>query len=126
MLSSSPRSDQPVSIWAVVLVIVLIVLNLVFSVLSNIGFKLSITNWAWRNFLVWQIIGNLAGFITAITLTALLWYIPLKVAFPLTTGLSIIGVQIVAADWLFHEAITPAQWLGTLLIVIGIWLIGWR
>ena len=46
-----------------------------------------------------------------------------KIAFPLTTGMSILGVQVVAAKWLFHEPIDVMQWTGTLLIGAGIFLV---
>lgn len=100
--------------------------NLFFSVVANAGFKVSADSRTWRGFLLWQVVGNMAGLITVLTLTGLLRHLSLHVAFPLTTGLSVIGVQVVAAWWLFHETITPAQWVGTLLIVIGISLVGGR
>ncbi len=101
----------------------LVLLNLAFNVLSNSGFRMSAFSASWRGFLVWQIVGNVAGFITVLTLTALLRYMPLGVAFPLTTGLAIVGVQLIAAAWLFQEPVTQRQWLGTLAIVAGIWLL---
>lgn len=97
--------------------------NLFFNILVNAGFKLSATSSEWRGFLVWQVIGNLAGFITVLTLTGLLRYLPLHVAYPVTAGLAVIGVQVVAARWLFGEAISSGQWLGTLLVAIGIVLV---
>lgn len=117
-------TDQAISTQSVLLVFVLIMGNLIFNIVANASFKVSITGSGWRHFLTWQVIGNLAGFVTVITLTWLLKYIPLRVAFPVTTGLAVIGVQLVAAGWLFGEAITPVQWLGTLLVVIGITLLG--
>ncbi len=101
----------------------LIVINLAFNVASNAGFRMSAFSGSWRGFLVWQVVGNVAGLITVLTLTALLRYIPLGVAFSLTTGLAIIGVQLIAAVWLFHEPMSLRQWFGTLTIVVGIWLI---
>jgi len=98
--------------------------NLLFNILANAGFKLSVMNTSWRTFVFWQVVGNLAGFATVLTLTGLLVYIPLHIAFLVTTGLTIIGVQVVAAHFLFHETITPTRWLGTLLIVLGVMLIG--
>jgi multidrug transporter EmrE-like cation transporter len=47
----------------------------------------------------------------------------LSVAFPLTTGLTVLGVQLVAASWIFREPVSGRQWLGTLALVVGIWLI---
>jgi multidrug transporter EmrE-like cation transporter len=69
------------------------------------------------------VIGNLAGFITVLTLTRLLRYLPLSITFPLTTGLTVIGVQVVAAAALFHEPISARQWAGTAAIVISIFLV---
>jgi multidrug transporter EmrE-like cation transporter len=102
----------------------LIVANLVFNVLANGSFKLSAASGTWRGFLTWQVVGNLAGLITVLTFTGLLRYIPLAVAFPVTIGLAVVGVQFFAAAWYFKEDITNAQWLGTLLVAAGIFLIG--
>jgi multidrug transporter EmrE-like cation transporter len=101
----------------------LIVGNLVFNIVAQASLKVSANSPNWRSFLVWQIAGNLAGFITVLTLTGLLRFIPLSVAYPLTVGLAVIGVQVAAARLLFHESVAPAQWLGTLLVAFGIVLI---
>jgi multidrug transporter EmrE-like cation transporter len=105
---------------------VLLVLNFAFNVIANASFKLSALGGSWPTFLWWQVAGNLAGFITVITLTWLLRYHPLHVVFPVTTGLAVLGVQVLAAAAFFHEPIGARQWLGTLLIVLGIVLIGGR
>ncbi len=117
---------QRVSANSSVMPITLVLGNLLFNIVANASFKLSSASSGWRSFLAWQIVGNLAGLITVITLTWLLRYIPLNIAFPVTTGLTVIGVQVVAASWLFHEPITSAQWLGTLLTLGGILLISRR
>jgi len=100
--------------------------NMLFNIVANASFKISAQGSNLRDFLFWQVVGNLAGLITVLTLTWLLRYIPLNVACPITTGLAVIGVQVFAARMLFHEAITPAQWLGVFLVVIGIALISGR
>ena len=100
--------------------------NLLFNVVANAGFKLSALSPSWRGFLAWQVAGNLAGFVTVLTLTGMLRFVDLHVAFPLSSGLAVIGVQVFASHWLFHEPISPVQWLGTLLVVAGIVLIGGR
>jgi multidrug transporter EmrE-like cation transporter len=100
--------------------------NLLFNIVANASFKVSAFSPNWRGFLTWQVVGNLAGFITVLTLTGLLRYIPLHVAYTVTTGLAVLGVEIVAASVLFRETITPGQWLGAVLVVIGIVLIGSR
>jgi multidrug transporter EmrE-like cation transporter len=109
------------NLWGVLLV--LLALNLVFSIVANAAFRVSAHSGTWRDVVVWQVVGNLSGFVTVLTLTGLLRYMPLSIAFPLTTGLSILGVQIVAAKWLFHEPIAPLQWVGSLLIAAGIVLL---
>ena len=101
----------------------LVTLNVIFSILANAAFRISARSESWGDVLTWQVLGNLAGFVTVITLTGLLRYTPLSVAFPLTTGMSILGVQIVAAQYLFHEPISSVQWAGALLIGVGIFLV---
>jgi multidrug transporter EmrE-like cation transporter len=98
--------------------------NFLFNVISNASFKYSAQSPGWNGIIAWQIVGNLAGFITVVTLTLLLRNTALNVAFPITAGLSVVGVQVFAAWLLFHEPISPVKWLGTLLIVLGIILIG--
>lgn len=114
---------QAASAGNVALLTALIAANLLFNIVAQAGFKLSAHSPNWRGFLLWQIVGNLAGFITVLTLTGLLRFIPLSVAYPLTVGLAVVGVQVAAARLLFHESITSAQWLGTLLIACGVLLV---
>jgi multidrug transporter EmrE-like cation transporter len=96
---------------------------MVFNVLGNASFKLSALSANWKGLVGWQVVCNLAGFVTVLTLTGLLKYLPLHVAQPMAQGLAILGVQIVAAKLFFHEAISPTQWIGMLLIIGGIVLI---
>jgi multidrug transporter EmrE-like cation transporter len=98
--------------------------NLLFNILANAAFKVSAFSPNWRGFLLWQVLGTLAGFITVLTLTGLLRYVPLHTAFTVTTGLAVIGVQVAAAAWLFREPISRTDWIGALLIVAGIALVG--
>lgn len=100
--------------------------NLLFNVIANVSFKLSAFSPGWRSFLGWQIVGNLAGFITVLTLTALLRFMPLHVAYPVTTGLAVLGVQVAAARLIFHEPVSSMQWLGVLLIIVGVVLVAGR
>jgi multidrug transporter EmrE-like cation transporter len=121
------RSSLPVSLPAnVIILIVLLASNVLFQVIANSGFKLSATSGDARGFWTWQVIGNLAGLASVITITALLRFLPLSVVFPVTTGLTVIGIQVVAAWFLFRESNSPVQWFGTLLVVVGIALIGGR
>ena len=106
------------------IMLALVLGNLLFNVVANAAFKVSALSPNWRGFLTWQVVGNLAGFITVLTLTGMLRYIPLHTAFTVTTGLAVLGVQIGAAALLFHEEISRADWAGGALIVLGIILVG--
>ena len=123
MLPRTSSSTAPLPQGSIFLIGGLLVLNLIFNILGNAGFKLSALATNVKGFLGWQVAGNLAGFVTVLTLTGLLKYLPLHVAQPMTQGLAIIGVQIVAARLFFHETVSPTQWIGMLLIVGGIILI---
>lgn len=105
------------------LILALVLTHLVFNIVANSSFKVSAQSENWRSFLTWQVIGNIAGFVTVIMLTWLLRYQPLSVAFPLTTGLGVIGVQIIAGHWLFGEAISLEHWLGAVLVILGIFFL---
>ncbi len=117
---------QPLVSSRVGLLASLFVGHMLFSVVSNAAFKLSADSRGWRGLLLWQVVGNLSGFVTVLILTALLRHVPLQVAYPLTQGLAAVGVQVFAAWLFFRQDITPMQWLGTLLIVAGILCIGTR
>lgn len=112
-----PVASAPVMMTALVAV------NVIFSILANAAFRISARSASWGDVLTWQVVGNLAGFVTVLALTGLLRYTPLSIAFPLTTGMSIVGVQIVAARWLFQEPISSVQWVGSLLIGVGVFLV---
>jgi multidrug transporter EmrE-like cation transporter len=108
------------------IILALVGTNLLFNIVANSSFKASAASPNWRGLLTWQIVGNLAGFIAVLTLTGLLRFVPLHVGYPITVGLAVLGVQVIGASVIFHEPIAPAQWLGTLLLVLGIALIGGR
>jgi multidrug transporter EmrE-like cation transporter len=108
------------------LVISLLVFNVIFNVIANASFKMSAQSSNWRGFLTWQVIGNMAGLITVLTLTGLLRFIPLHVAFPVTTGLTVIAIQVFASRMIFNEQISLAHWLGTLLVTVGIVFLTYR
>ncbi len=100
--------------------------NLLFNIIAHVGFKQSAIASGWRSFLLWQVLGNLSGFLAVLSLTGVLRVVPLHVAYPVSAGLAVIGVQVVAARWVFHEPISTQQWLGSALVVAGIALIGGR
>jgi multidrug transporter EmrE-like cation transporter len=116
-------SNPPLPQGNILLIGGLVLMNMIFNVLGNSCFKLSALAPNWKGLVGWQVVGNLAGLVTVLTLTGLLKYLPLHVAQPMVQGISIIAVQIMAARLFFHETISPTQWLGMLAIVAGIVLI---
>lgn len=100
--------------------------NFLCNIVAGAAFRFAARAGDAREFLFWQVVGNLTGFLTVIALTVLLRFVPLSVAYPVTTGLAVIGVHVVAAATLFHERITAPAWLGTTLIVVGIVLVSYR
>ena len=123
MLPRLRLSTTPLSQGNALIIAGLLVLNLIFNILGNASFKLSALAANWKGLVGWQVAGNLAGFITVLTLTGLLKYLPLHMAQPMAQGLAIIGVQVVAARLFFHESISPTQWIGMIVIIAGIILI---
>jgi len=73
-----------------------------------------------KRFLLWQIAGNLAALLGTLAYTGLLRGMSLHVAYPLTEGLTAVGVQVVGGLVVFRERITPLAWAGTGLILSGI------
>jgi multidrug transporter EmrE-like cation transporter len=73
-----------------------------------------------RTFIFWQVLGNLGGFLGVLAYTALLRDLSLHVAYPLTEGLTAVGVQVVGGLIVFREKISTAAWAGTGLILAGI------
>jgi multidrug transporter EmrE-like cation transporter len=73
-----------------------------------------------RLFILWQVVGNLAAFLGVLAYTAILRSMSLHAAYPLTEGLTAVGVQLVVGMLLFRERIPPIAWAGTGLILFGI------
>lgn len=73
-----------------------------------------------KRFLFWQVLGNLVGFAGVLAYTLLLKGMPLHTAYPLTEGLTAIGVQLVGVQLVLREKIRPFAWAGTGLVLAGI------
>ncbi len=73
-----------------------------------------------RAFIVWQALGNAAAFAGAMAYTALLRGMSLHVAYPLTEGLTAVGVQFLGSTVVLREKISLRAWAGTCLILSGI------
>ncbi|MGA9348327.1 MAG: SMR family transporter [Anaerolineae bacterium] len=104
----------------------LILTNIFFIVVSSVAFKWSAASHGPRGFLWWQVVGNIAGFLSVVTFTFLLRLIPLYLAYAFTAGLGFVSVQVIGARLIFGEAITTSQWLGIALITGGVVMVSWR
>ena len=87
---------------------------------AHVCLKRSAVSSGVKRFLLWQVIGNLAAFLGVLAYTAILRGMSLHVAYPLTEGLSAVGVQIVGSMIIFRERVSPLAWAGTGLILSGI------
>lgn len=96
----------------------------IFVTAANALLKLSadaVGVWA---FLVFQVAGNLAGLAGVLLYTGLLQKMPLHVAFPLSRGVGVLGVQLVASLLVFHEVFKPTEAAGAVVVAAGIVLAG--
>lgn len=101
------------------LILLAIFLYIFFHVLAHIGFKMSVQNRNLRNFIYWQVIGNISGFLSVLAYTYSLTLLPLHIGYAITIGLGQIFVQVFAAKILFKEEIASLQWLRISLIILG-------
>lgn len=104
-------------------ILALIVINLLCILFSQVSFKRSALCSNWKEILRWQIIGNVLGFISVLSLTALLKFIPLHHATAISMGLGFVFVQVIGARLIFHESVSKMSWTGAGLIVAGIVLV---
>lgn len=95
-----------------------------FVTAANILLKLSAQAAGPLLFWVFQAGGNLVGFIGILVYTALLRTFPLHVAFPLSRGMAVLGVQLVASLLVFHEVFRPVEAAGIVLVAAGVILVG--
>jgi multidrug transporter EmrE-like cation transporter len=76
-----------------------------------------------RRFILWQVVGNLAAFAGVLAFTGLLRGMSLHVAYPLTEGVTAVGVQVVGGMVVLRERVPLLAWVGTGLILSGIVLL---
>jgi multidrug transporter EmrE-like cation transporter len=100
--------------------VLLIALNAIANTVGHTCFKLSSAVDASSRFVLWQIVGNTAAFIGTVAYTWLMRDMSLLMAYPLTQGLTAVGVQVVASQFFFRERISGSAWIATILIVAGI------
>ena len=102
------------------IVALLLVANMAANTAAHIFLKRSAGGGGIKRFLFWQVLGNLVGFVGVLAYTLLLKGMPLHTAYPLTEGLTAIGVQLVGGLLVLKEKIRPLAWAGTGLVLAGI------
>ena len=95
-----------------------------FVTASNVFLKLSADAHGTAAFLVMFAAGNVAGFVGILAYTGLLRTLPLHVAFPLSRGLVVLGVQLLASVVFFRETFTLREAAAVVLVTAGIILVG--
>ena len=95
-----------------------------FVTAANIFLKYSAIASSTIGFLVFQIAGNLSGFVGILAYTGLMRTTPLHIAFPVTQGVAILGIQLIGSLLVFREAYSVTQVIGTVCVAIGIVLVG--
>jgi multidrug transporter EmrE-like cation transporter len=100
--------------------LLLVLANLTANTGAHLCLKRSATSTGARWIVLWFAAGNLAALLGTLAYTALLRAVSLHVAYPLTEGLTAVGVLFVGSLVVFRERIGPAGWAGTGLILSGI------
>jgi len=91
---------------------------------ANVLLKLSADAGRLWAFLTFQAAGNLAGLAGILVYTWLMRSMPLHVAFPLSRGAGVLGVQLVGSILIFREAFTLKETVGAVAVTAGIILVG--
>lgn len=102
------------------IVALLLLANMAANTTAHICLKRSAAGGGARKFLIWQVAGNLVSFVGLVAYTVLLKRMPLHAAYPLTEGLTAIGVLVVGSLLVYKEAIRPIAWAGAGLVLAGI------
>lgn len=104
--------------------VLLVIVYALFVTAANVLMKLSSAAEAFWPFALLLAAGNLLGLVGILTYTLLLRALPLHVAFPLTRGAAVLGVQLAASLIVFHEVLRPTEIAGAALVAAGIVLAG--
>jgi len=91
---------------------------------ANVLLTLSAHAEATWPFVLLQIAGNLSGFVGILVYTGMLRSLPLHVAFPLSRGAAVIGVQLIASLLVFHEVFRLTEVAGIVVVAAGVILVG--
>lgn len=102
------------------IVALLLAANMAANTAAHVMFKRSAAGQGAGKFLLWQAVGNLASFGGLVCYTLLLKRMPLHTAYPVTEGLTAVGVLLVGSLLVYKEKIRPLAWAGACLVLAGI------
>jgi multidrug transporter EmrE-like cation transporter len=100
--------------------LLLLAASLAANTAAHISLKLSAAGRGPRAFIAWQVAGNVASFLGVLAYTALLRTVSLHVAYPLSEGLTAVGVLFAGGLLVLKEKISARAWVGTGLVLCGI------
>jgi multidrug transporter EmrE-like cation transporter len=103
-----------------VIAALLLAVNMAANTAAHIMFKRSAAGTGAKRFLAWQVAGNLVSFGGLVCYTLLLKRMPLHTAYPVTEGLTAVGVLLVGSLLVYRETIRPLAWAGACLVLAGI------
>ena len=100
-------------------------LNQVMNIGATTGFAISGISENARSFIVWQIIGSFFGLGTQLTFAGLVRFTSVQLASAVGIGLAFLSAEVVTAYGIFHEPFTRTQWLGVVVVFLGLMLLIW-
>lgn len=102
------------------LVSALVLLNQGFNVAATIGFARSGLAESVATFVGWQVVGSIFDLGTQVTFAGMVRFFSLRFANSVGIGLAFVSAQIISAYFILREPFSAAQWLGTVLVFLGI------
>lgn len=103
--------------------VILAVYSLGTLFVGQVSFKQStMVSGFWR-FVAWQALGHFVAFTGVLAYTWLIKLTSLHLAYAVHSALGFVIVQVIGAWLIFKERITPGQWIGAALVVVGILVI---
>jgi drug/metabolite transporter (DMT)-like permease len=98
-------------------------LNQLMNIGATSAFAVSGKSETSRGFLAWQLIGSIFGLGTQLTFAGLVRASSVQLASAIGIGLAFVSAEVFSAYGLFHEPFTRLQWLGVLVVFVGLMFI---
>ena len=103
-------------IWTVILATLVVVIHAA----GQIGFKQASSAQTLKWAVIWFLGAGAVGTIAMILYVFLLRLVPVYVGYAVNYGLGLVLVQLVISKFIFKESVSPLQWIGGAVVVLGI------